>query len=305
VRRNRTIAAAIGAGLVIAIVAALVIWLPRGASEAVGDDAAVVETGDDASFETQVEPAVTAIEPAAGSLVGGETVTITGQSLDEVTAVTFGDRAATGLTVVDATTITVVAPRSGSYAAGSVPVTALVGEAAVTDGQPVTWAYEERTGVDRQMAYAFRHWNSYNPEYGDYNPVGGDCMNFVSQTLLVRGWQMDDAWRSANATGSEAFVYVPTFETYLERNQERIGWTRYEADQRDQVKIGDLVMMDWNPPTDLNHIQVVSDIIHDADGTISIKMVGHNIDTDYRDLDETMTVDHPGMSAYFVSLPAA
>ena len=44
-------------------------------------------------------------------------------------------------------------------------------------------------GYDRDKAcqYAQRYAYNYNPNYKDYNAVGGDCANFVSQCLIAGG----------------------------------------------------------------------------------------------------------------------
>ena len=57
---------------------------------------------------------IAAITPAQGSLTGGTTVSISGTNLSTVTSVTIGGAAATAVTVVSPSTITVVTP-PGSY----------------------------------------------------------------------------------------------------------------------------------------------------------------------------------------------
>ena len=64
-------------------------------------------------------PTVTAISPANGPIAGGTPVTISGTNLTGAAAVTFGGIAATGITVVNATTITATTP---THAAGAVDV---------------------------------------------------------------------------------------------------------------------------------------------------------------------------------------
>jgi hypothetical protein len=59
-------------------------------------------------------------------------------------------------------------------------------------------------------------------------------------------------------------------------------------------------MFDWNSNDSLDHVQIVS-AVQNVNGKISIKMVGHNEDSDYRDLDEAITVDHPGGGGHFWS----
>ena len=67
------------------------------------------------------------------------------------------------------------------------------------------------------------------------------------------------------------------------------------------IKVGDIVMFDWNDNNSLDHVQIVS-AVENVNGQIKIKMVGHNEDSDYRDLDEAITVDHPGGIGHFWSL---
>ena len=66
-------------------------------------------------------PTVTSINPNAGPLVGGTTVTITGTGfVSGSTTNLFGANAATGVTVVSGTSITAVSPAAG---AGNIDVT--------------------------------------------------------------------------------------------------------------------------------------------------------------------------------------
>jgi hypothetical protein len=68
-------------------------------------------------------PTVTGISPTSGSAAGGASVTITGTGFTGATGVTFGIVMATGVTVVNDTTITCITP-AGSTGAASVVVTA-------------------------------------------------------------------------------------------------------------------------------------------------------------------------------------
>ena len=65
-------------------------------------------------------PTVTSLSPAAGPIAGGTNITITGTALTGATAVSFGVTAATSFVVVNATTITAIAP---AVIAGIVDVT--------------------------------------------------------------------------------------------------------------------------------------------------------------------------------------
>ena len=172
--------------------------------------------------------------------------------------------------------------------------------------QPVTTssAVASTPAIQAQLDYALAHWNNYNTEqFGDLNPVGGDCQNFVSQSLLVRGWTMDADWYSEDAgeDWSAAWGYVPAFDEYLREHPER-GATEASLDERSTIKIGDVVMFDWEGNGVLDHVQIVSSITV-VNGETKIGMAGHNADTDFRDLDTTITVDHPGATAYFWRIP--
>lgn len=262
-----------------------------------------------ASPTVEATPSAAAVAPAAASIAGGDTITITGTALDDVTAVTVGGIAATDVAVQSPTSVTATVPRAAEYQPGAATVEVFAGETPVASAAPLAFEWQVITPVDKQLSYAFKHWarETYNlAEYGTMNPIGGDCANFVGQTLMQRGWEMTDDWynRDAGADWTGSWIHVPTFDNWLRDNQSRLGITELSNEQRDQVKIGDIVMFDWNLNDSLDHTQIVSDVIANADGTTTIKMVGHNLDTNWRDLDTTITVDHPGALAYFWSIPA-
>ncbi|OYV03817.1 MAG: hypothetical protein CFE26_20170, partial [Verrucomicrobiales bacterium VVV1] len=77
------------------------------------------------SLYTYVTPAptVTSVSPSSGTTAGGTSVTITGTNFSGATAVTFGGNLATGVTVVNATTITATTPARAAGAASVVVTT--------------------------------------------------------------------------------------------------------------------------------------------------------------------------------------
>jgi Putative amidase domain/IPT/TIG domain len=248
---------------------------------------------------TPTVPSVTGVTPATGSLTGGTVVTITGKNLGKVAGVTFGTVPGTAVKVVNATTVTVVAPASVNYAAASVAVQAL-DSAQKPIGSPQQYAFAAITEVDKQMLYAFTYWQNYNlAEWGVF--TANDCGNFVNQTLVARGWTQNPDWYSTYATnGGYTLSWVrgtPMFD-YL---SSRPDVTHYTVDQREKVKVGDVVMFDWDPQDNngVDHTMVVSQVNKAADGTIGIKCVGHTVDAQFRDLDNAITVEHPGATAHF------
>ena len=251
-------------------------------------------------------PVVSALSPASGPIAAGATVTITGERLDEVTRVTFAGVGATDVTVVSDTEVTAVAPVAADYAVGAEEVDVFADDTAVApDGARLAYDREVTTPVDAQLAYAFAHWapENYNMDtYGEFNSVGGDCMNFVSQTLAARGIaQTADWYFTSKSDYSSPWIYTPSFDNYLTANPS-LGFTRLSIEERDQAEVGDLVLFSWSGVGSPDHIQVISDI-RVVDGVTKILMVGHNLDSDWRDLDTTITVDHPGAKAWFWKVP--
>jgi hypothetical protein len=79
------------------------------------------------SAEVQPAPAVTAIAPNFGSVIGGTSVTIAGTDFNGASAVKFGSTPAAGFTVDSETQITAIAPPSTKAGAVDVTVTTLAG----------------------------------------------------------------------------------------------------------------------------------------------------------------------------------
>jgi len=251
-------------------------------------------------------PVVSAVSPASGPIAAGATVTITGENLDDVTRVTFAGVGATSVTVVSDTEVSAVAPVAAEYAVGPQEVDVFAGDTVVAaDDTRLAYTREVTTPVDAQLAYAFAHWapETYNlATYGEFNSVGGDCMNFVSQTLAARGIPQTADWYFTSLSDySGSWIYTPSFDEYLTAHPET-GFTRLSIEQRDQAEVGDLVLFSWSGVGSPDHIQVISDI-RVVDGVTKILMVGHNLDSNWRDLDETITVDHPGAKAWFWKVP--
>jgi len=155
------------------------------------------------------------------------------------------------------------------------------------------------TGVAAQLAYAVAEWDDTdNPIYGNFDPVGGDCANFVSQTLIARGWKMDSTWYNYGPNNwSAAWGYVPSLDDYLRANANNFGLEYLTASQRSQFAVGDIVIFSWegtpNANTDEDHVEMISQI-DNQDGQISVKLASHNNYGLYRDLDEQITIEHPG-----------
>lgn len=242
---------------------------------------------------------VAAVAPAHGGVVGENTVTITGKNLDDVAAVNFGDTTATVQPGATAKSLSVTVPPAPNYQPAAVGIALKDAKGNALATLPKAYDYAVSGPVGKQMQYAFAHWNNYNTkQYGNLNSVGGDCANFVSQTLVARGWTMNDVWynHDGGSDWSPAWGYVPAMESYFEDNAQALGLTKLGIDQRGQVAVGDVAIFTWSGHGGADHVMVVSKV--SADGS-SIKLVGHNDDFDYRDLDNTIHVKYPNASVTF------
>jgi hypothetical protein len=190
-------------------------------------------------------------------------------------------------------------PTTASASATATPTaTADPRETPVATAEPVA----VDAAVQAQLNYALTYWSDYNTdEYGVV--TGTDCVNFTSQSLIERGWTMDDAWW-ASGTGSDfefssPWVSSTAFMRYMADSGRATALT---DDQRDQVKLGDVVQFDWDNSGDRDHTAIVSKIEGTGDDIV-IYYAGHTDDTDYRSVDYAITEKHPGGTAYYWSIP--
>ncbi|MBC7443002.1 MAG: amidase domain-containing protein [Ramlibacter sp.] len=161
---------------------------------------------------------------------------------------------------------------------------------------------EASAEAQAQVAYTLAHWTDYNTE--DYGIVSdNDCVNFTSQSLIERGWEMDDEWYAegtgSSFTHSSPWVSSTAFRDYVAESGRA---TQLTDDQRDQVKIGDVAQFDWDNSGDRDHTGVVTRVEGSGDN-IEISYAGHTDDTDFRSVDYAITVKHPGATAYYWSIP--
>ena len=156
--------------------------------------------------------------------------------------------------------------------------------------------------VNAQMSYLLTWWETYNEaEWGNYNPYGGDCVNFTSQGLIQRGWKMDDVWNSPGAEGfaSKAWISTTAMEAYLKK----LGFRSNDNDNLDRVRIGDVGIFDWGERGGgVDHTMTVSKVEHTDDGPV-VYFVSHNADGDYRELQYTLFEQHKDSLVRIYSIP--
>jgi hypothetical protein len=246
-------------------------------------------------------PTVTSLSVSAGSVTGATEVVVTGSDLADVTTVMFGANAAT-VTAASADEITVTTPAATNFVTGAVEVTVAAGETAAASSVP--FEYQVITPVDAQMNYVLAHWSERNiAEYGTL--VDNDCVNFTSQSLIKRGWTMDDAWWHTQTDGVDSYsspwISSTAMKKYFDTRPELA--TALTDDQRDSVVVGDIVQFDWDNSGDRDHTGIVSRV----EGTGADRQIffaGHSLDSDFRSVDVAITTDHPGGTAYYWHLEA-
>ena len=224
---------------------------------------------------------------------------------------TIGISIAAGLVALAAVMIgavTSIGGRGGSDSAESASAAAT--ETADVIERPTPTATPEPTPVavepalaphvQAQVDYALEYWKDYNPEYGVLGIT--DCVNFASQTLIARGWQQDDEWYNDSANiynASDTWRSSTSMRDWLATRPDLA--TPLDDTQRDQVEVGDIAQFDWDNSGDRDHTGIVTKIERTAAGT-KIYFAGHTLDSDYRDVDTAITIDHPGGTAYYWSL---
>ncbi|MFC5929973.1 CHAP domain-containing protein [Cryobacterium melibiosiphilum] len=158
--------------------------------------------------------------------------------------------------------------------------------------------------VQAQLDYVLAHWADGTYNSAEYGVVGeNDCVNFASQALIERGWQMDDVWnnpKTGNAyDASSAWISSTALMNYIADTGRATALT---DDQRDQVKVGDVAQFDWDNSGDRDHTGIVTRVEGTGDDIV-ISFAGHTLDSDYRSVDTAITTDHPGATAYYWSIP--
>lgn len=103
-------------------------------------------------------------------------------------------------------------------------------------------------------AYADRWWNDRNPAWRNYDPMGGDCTNYVSQILYAGGIPKDKGgsylwyWDSDNARSS-SWTSVNSLWTYIYNNTRLDGYNGPQGLQvtdRTRLQTGDVIQLSSN-----------------------------------------------------------
>ena len=83
--------------------------------------------------------------------------------------------------------------------------------------------YTQNARIEKAMSYAHSFCGatlddntfSYNSEYKNFNPQGGDCANFASQILYEGGFKKNTIWNYSKGDGTKAWVNAQAFKNYM------------------------------------------------------------------------------------------
>lgn len=129
--------------------------------------------------------------------------------------------------------------------------------------------------------YAHTWWNKRNPNFYNYDNIGGDCTNFISQCLHAGGIVMDkvyNGWFYTNSSNrSYSWTGVEEFFKYATTNQKNVG-PKAKVVTISQVEVGDIVQMQQLGKNRFHHNMLITKI--DGKKTFdNIKITCHTKDS--------------------------
>jgi hypothetical protein len=218
-----------------------------------------------------------------GHTANSRTVTMVGQHFSNLSGVQFAGAPVADLVVLSDTRARFVLQNSLDYQAKIAAVTLTAKSGATPRPTGLTYQYKVDDDLDRQMAYAFRNWNSSaNRTFGYLS--GSDCANFASQTLLARGWQRSSQWFNYGAgRWSGTWVSSTALSSWLTRRTDLATHLTYS--QRDQATVGDVVQFRWpghsKKYASWDHTGIVSKVVVLPNGRHDIYYVAHTLNRQY------------------------
>ena len=147
---------------------------------------------------------------------------------------------------------------------------------------PLVLPYDRRAAV----RYAHRWAYGRNPDYYDYEELGGDCTNFASQCLYAGARVMDFTptygwyYRDANDK-SPSWTGVPYFYDFLTRETVAPGPFGQETGL-EGLELGDVVQLRFQGQV-FGHTPVVV-ALGDPPTLENVLVAAHSYDVDYRPL---------------------
>jgi len=110
--------------------------------------------------------------------------------------------------------------------------------------------------------YAEKYWSTYNTAYPNYNGhgAGGDCTNFVSQSLKAGGWKHVPGyvydytkWFGNADIQSDSFVGVNEWSWFAQNSKRTTSLANVY-----QLDVGDVLQMDFDKDGSKDHTMIVT-----------------------------------------------
>ncbi len=111
-------------------------------------------------------------------------------------------------------------------------------------------------------AYAEKYWTNYNPAYPNFNGAGagGDCTNFVSQSLKAGGWKHAPGyvydytrWFGTADIQSHSFIGVNEWSWFAQNSKRTTSLANVY-----QLDVGDVLQVDFNKDGSKDHTMIVT-----------------------------------------------
>ena len=157
--------------------------------------------------------------------------------------------------------------------------------------------YSATAGVE----YARRYALSYNREWYFYTS-GGDCANFVSQSLFAGGMSMSSRWHCYDSNSSaycmDDYTWIRAHD--LMQYLVDMGGTKIVNPSPSQFSLGDAVFYDWDLDGGINHSAIVTAIDNGVP-----KVSAHSTPESQSVLDNHWTYGHDSACCVLVKLYGA
>ena len=136
--------------------------------------------------------------------------------------------------------------------------------------------YNRKKAIEYAKQWAFAR----NPKYYNFDSVGGDCTNFISQCLYegskVMNYTKDTGWYYINGNQkSPSWTGVEFLYRFLVKNK---GLGPYgEEVQKEKIELGDIVQISFDGNQFAHYLIVVE--LNSTLGLSGIKIASHTFDS--------------------------
>lgn len=140
----------------------------------------------------------------------------------------------------------------------------------------------------RAVIYAHRWAYGRNPQFYDYEEIGGDCTNFASQCIYagtgVMNYTPTYGWYYISSNEkSPSWAGVEYLRSFLTRELRSLGPTALETQDLSRAMLGDVIQLRFDDGKTFQHSPVV--VRHSSSGDPDrILLAAHSMDADWRPL---------------------